>query len=181
MLSGGALRRQDERNHEHSWFRFSVLAEDQGCHVCAAALIHPRNDVAVDLQREGRRGVAETVTDPFWENAGLECGARAKVPHIMKADPRQTSAGDMPVEQRGDRIGVKRPAIGPGPGPTLLRPARQGGRVHRRSRLPWPRFVSSSVNDRESGRGADPDDTKCPGAVPYLARVAYMTVGLRDA
>ena len=62
---------------------------DEPLHPVGAFLLHLVRDVAVDVQREGRRGVAQVGLYGFDVVADLQGGHRVGMPHVVEADLRR--------------------------------------------------------------------------------------------
>jgi hypothetical protein len=69
----------------------AVIAEDQTGDRVRRQLVHPGDDVGVDVERDGDRGVAKPLADDLHGHAGLERRGGVAVAQAMKGDPRQAS------------------------------------------------------------------------------------------
>ncbi len=69
--------------------------------------------MALHLQRERGRGVAEPLADDLLEDPCLQRRRGVGVPDVVEPDPREAGGIAVLVEQRGDGVGVQRPSVRP--------------------------------------------------------------------
>jgi hypothetical protein len=89
------------------------LTEDQVRHGAGRLLVHPGDDVGVDLQGKGRGRVAESLADDLRGDAGLEGRGRIGVTHVVKPDAGEPRRLTVLMEESGDGVGVQWLAIRP--------------------------------------------------------------------
>jgi hypothetical protein len=64
------------------------------------------SDVRVEVERDGNRGVAETLGHDLRVHAGLQCQGGVAVAEVVEADARQLGAADDPVERLREAVGM---------------------------------------------------------------------------
>ena len=96
---------------------------DEALHPVGALLLHLVGDVAVDVQREGRRGVAQVALHGLDVVADLQGGHRVGVPHVVEADLRRADLFHDLLEVIVDRVGIQVPAKLVGEDQVAYRPA----------------------------------------------------------
>ena len=92
----------------------AVVAEDQTGDGVRGQLVHPGDDVRVDVERDGDRGVAKPLADHLHGHAGLERRGGVAVAQAMKGDPRQASRHHVLLEPLREARRVDGSTIGPG-------------------------------------------------------------------
>lgn len=80
---------------------------NEALHAVGALLLHLVGDVAVDVQREGRRGVAKVGLHGLDVVADLQGGHRVGVPHVVEADLRRADLFHDLLEVVVDSVGIQ--------------------------------------------------------------------------
>lgn len=88
------------------FLRIEGVADDQVGDGGGGRLVHARDDVAVDLERERSGRVPEAFADDLGRHSGLKGGAGVGVPDVVKPDLGQAGRSTVSIEQGGDRVGV---------------------------------------------------------------------------
>ena len=83
---------------------------DESLHPVGALLLHLVRNVSVDVQREGRRGVAQVGLHGLDVVADLQGGHCVGVPHVVEADLRRADLFHDLLEVVVDRVGIQVPA-----------------------------------------------------------------------
>jgi len=74
------------------------VADDQVGDGSGGGLVHAGDDVAVDLEREGRGGVSEALADDLGWDTGFQGGAGVGMPDVVQPDAGEAGCTTVPVE-----------------------------------------------------------------------------------